>query len=98
VMRNLAEPDAKRAISSICPSVLFPYARAAVSQWGPFARGRGPHPRIAFEGMPFPMPMPMPMPEPNGGVFHVRVHPHPHPHPHPHVRVHTNVHVSSDVR
>ena len=30
-MRNLAEPDAKRAIASICPSVLFPYARAAVS-------------------------------------------------------------------
>ena len=31
VMRNLGEPDAKRAIASICPSVLFPYARAAVS-------------------------------------------------------------------
>ncbi|HKT73322.1 MAG TPA: protein-export chaperone SecB [Steroidobacteraceae bacterium] len=31
VMRNLPEPDVKRAISSICPSVLFPYARAAVS-------------------------------------------------------------------
>jgi preprotein translocase subunit SecB len=31
VMRNLSEEDAKRAISSICPSVLFPYARAAVS-------------------------------------------------------------------
>ncbi len=32
VMRNLNENDAKRAISTICPSVLFPYARAAVSQ------------------------------------------------------------------
>lgn len=31
VMRNLAEPDIKRAVSSVCPSVLFPYARAAVS-------------------------------------------------------------------
>ena len=31
LMRNLAEPDVKRAISSVCPSVLFPYARAAVS-------------------------------------------------------------------
>jgi preprotein translocase subunit SecB len=31
VMRNLSEPDATRAISSVCPSVLFPYARAAVS-------------------------------------------------------------------
>ncbi len=31
LMRNLAEPDLKRAISSICPGVLFPYARAAVS-------------------------------------------------------------------
>ena len=31
VMRNLSDADAKRAISSICPSVLFPYARAAVS-------------------------------------------------------------------
>jgi preprotein translocase subunit SecB len=31
LMRNLSEPDAKRAISSVCPSVLFPYARAAVS-------------------------------------------------------------------
>jgi preprotein translocase subunit SecB len=29
--RNLAEVDLKRAIASICPSVLFPYARAAVS-------------------------------------------------------------------
>ena len=31
LMRNLAEDDVKRAISSVCPSVLFPYARAAVS-------------------------------------------------------------------
>src|SRR2546429_1328430 len=32
VMRNLSEGDLKRAVSTICPSVLFPYARAAVSQ------------------------------------------------------------------
>jgi preprotein translocase subunit SecB len=32
VMRNLGEPEVKRSIASICPSVLFPYARAAVSQ------------------------------------------------------------------
>jgi preprotein translocase subunit SecB len=32
VMQNLGEDDAKRAIASICPSVLFPYARAVVSQ------------------------------------------------------------------
>ena len=31
LMRGLAEPDVKRAVSSICPSVLFPYTRAAVS-------------------------------------------------------------------
>jgi preprotein translocase subunit SecB len=31
MMRNLNEPDIKRAVSSVCPSVLFPYARAAVS-------------------------------------------------------------------
>ena len=31
LLRNLAEVDAKRAIASVCPSVLFPYARAAVS-------------------------------------------------------------------
>jgi preprotein translocase subunit SecB len=31
VMRNLGEPEVKRAIASICPIVLFPYARAAVS-------------------------------------------------------------------
>ena len=32
VIRNLAEPDLKRAISTVCPGVLFPYARAAISQ------------------------------------------------------------------
>jgi preprotein translocase subunit SecB len=32
IMRNLAEADVKRSVASICPSVLFPYARAAVSQ------------------------------------------------------------------
>jgi len=32
VVRNLAEPDLKRAISTVCPGVLFPYARAAISQ------------------------------------------------------------------
>jgi len=31
MMRNLNEPDVKRAVSSVCPGVLFPYARAAVS-------------------------------------------------------------------
>ena len=31
LMRNLSEPDLKRAVSTVCPSVLFPYARAAVS-------------------------------------------------------------------
>jgi preprotein translocase subunit SecB len=31
LMRGLAEGDVKRAVASICPSVLFPYARAAVS-------------------------------------------------------------------
>jgi preprotein translocase subunit SecB len=31
LMRNLSEPDTRRAVSTICPSVLFPYARAAVS-------------------------------------------------------------------
>jgi preprotein translocase subunit SecB len=31
LMRNLTEADIKRAVSSVCPSVLFPYARAAVS-------------------------------------------------------------------
>ena len=32
VVRNLPEPDLKRAVSTVCPGVLFPYARAAVSQ------------------------------------------------------------------
>ena len=32
LIRNLPEPDLKRAISTVCPGVLFPYARAAVSQ------------------------------------------------------------------
>jgi preprotein translocase subunit SecB len=32
VMRNLGEVEVKRAVASICPSVLFPYARAQVSQ------------------------------------------------------------------
>jgi preprotein translocase subunit SecB len=32
VIRNIPEPDLKRAISTVCPGVLFPYARAAVSQ------------------------------------------------------------------
>ena len=32
VMRNLDETEQKRSVASICPSVLFPYARAAVSQ------------------------------------------------------------------
>jgi preprotein translocase subunit SecB len=31
VMRNLSEDDIKRAVGSVCPGVLFPYARAAVS-------------------------------------------------------------------
>jgi preprotein translocase subunit SecB len=32
LMQNLSEEDTKRAIASLCPSVLFPYARAMVSQ------------------------------------------------------------------
>jgi preprotein translocase subunit SecB len=32
LVRNLPEADLKRAISTVCPGVLFPYARAAVSQ------------------------------------------------------------------
>ncbi len=32
LMQNLSEEDAKRAIASICPGVLFPYARSMVSQ------------------------------------------------------------------
>src|SRR5580700_12335145 len=31
VMRNLSDDDARRAIGTICPNVLFPFARAAVS-------------------------------------------------------------------
>jgi preprotein translocase subunit SecB len=31
LLRGLSENDAKRAIASVCPSILFPYARAAVS-------------------------------------------------------------------
>jgi len=32
VMRNFSEADLKRAVSTVCPGVLFPYARCAVSQ------------------------------------------------------------------
>jgi preprotein translocase subunit SecB len=32
MIRNLPENDLKRAISTVCPGVLFPYARAVVSQ------------------------------------------------------------------
>jgi len=32
LMQNLSEEEAKRAIASICPGVLFPYARSMVSQ------------------------------------------------------------------
>ena len=32
VIRNLNDEEVKRAISTVCPGVLFPYARAAVSQ------------------------------------------------------------------
>lgn len=32
LVRNLGEPDLKRAVSTVCPTVLFPYARSAVSQ------------------------------------------------------------------
>ena len=31
VMRNLSDEETKRAVGSVCPGVLFPYARAAVS-------------------------------------------------------------------
>lgn len=31
LMRNLSEDELKRAVSSLCPAVLFPYARAAIS-------------------------------------------------------------------
>ncbi len=32
LMRNMSDEEARRAIGSVCPNVLFPYARAAVSQ------------------------------------------------------------------
>jgi preprotein translocase subunit SecB len=32
LVRNIPENDLKRAVSTVCPGVLFPYARAAVSQ------------------------------------------------------------------
>jgi preprotein translocase subunit SecB len=32
LMQNLSEEDTKRAVASICPGVLFPYARSMVSQ------------------------------------------------------------------
>ncbi|HMA10853.1 MAG TPA: protein-export chaperone SecB, partial [Steroidobacteraceae bacterium] len=32
LMQNLSADDTKRAIASICPAVLFPYARSMVSQ------------------------------------------------------------------
>lgn len=32
LIRNVGEPDLKRAVSTVCPSILFPYARSAVSQ------------------------------------------------------------------
>lgn len=32
LIRNLGESDVKRAVSTVCPGVLFPYARSAVSQ------------------------------------------------------------------
>ena len=32
VMRNFSEEELKRAISTVCPGVLFPYARCAISQ------------------------------------------------------------------
>lgn len=31
LMENLSEEDTKRAVASVCPGVLFPYARAMVS-------------------------------------------------------------------
>jgi preprotein translocase subunit SecB len=31
VIRNLSEDDTKRAVSTTCPGVLFPYARSAIS-------------------------------------------------------------------
>jgi preprotein translocase subunit SecB len=32
LVRNLGETELKRAVSTVCPTVLFPYARSAVSQ------------------------------------------------------------------
>jgi preprotein translocase subunit SecB len=32
LIRNLTEEDTRRAVASVCPNVLFPYARAMVSQ------------------------------------------------------------------
>lgn len=32
LMQNLSEDDTKRAVASVCPGVLFPYARSMVSQ------------------------------------------------------------------
>jgi len=32
VMQNLSGDELKRAVGSVCPSVLFPYARAVISQ------------------------------------------------------------------
>lgn len=32
LVRNLGETDLKRAVSTVCPTVLFPYARSAISQ------------------------------------------------------------------
>jgi preprotein translocase subunit SecB len=32
LVRNLNESDTKRAVSTVCPGVLFPFARSAVSQ------------------------------------------------------------------
>jgi preprotein translocase subunit SecB len=32
IMQNLGQEEAKRAIAGICPGVLFPYARAVISQ------------------------------------------------------------------
>jgi len=31
LMRNLSEEEARQAVGTVCPNVLFPYARAAVS-------------------------------------------------------------------
>ncbi|HKZ74906.1 MAG TPA: protein-export chaperone SecB [Steroidobacteraceae bacterium] len=32
LMRNLSQEELKRSVGSICPNILFPYARAVVSQ------------------------------------------------------------------